>query len=141
MYISDNFLVIATCNQLKEKNDILILLSIICIFTLHFDVFKEIIKNLEKIKHINICSISSIKNRTQNIFRQKTQILTAYDSGVFLSTTDFDHRIISNEKVTRDVVRKTAFAVCENSSGFWNPNTQSNSYDNVNCKFLYGHDK
>lgn len=62
-------------------------------------------------------SILSIKNRKQNIFSQKTQILTAYDAGVFLSTADFHHRIISNEKVTRNVVRKTAFAVRENSSG------------------------
>lgn len=47
----------------------------------------------------------------------KLQIcLTANDSRMFFSATNLDYGIISDEKMTWNVVCKTTFAVCKNCS-------------------------
>lgn len=56
------------------------------------------------------------KLKTNNKTHPKTQILTANNSSVIFSAADCYHRVVSDEKVTRYVICKTAFAVSENSS-------------------------
>lgn len=46
--------------------------------------------------------------------------LTANDSRMFFPATNFDYGIISDEKMTWNVVCKTTFAVCKNCSSVWN---------------------